>query len=736
MDDNNNIKKAPNIPPFLRYCSAIIPTAFDDSLSYYEALCALYKYLQDNIVNVINNNATVTQYYIDLVKELKSYVENYFANLDVQEEINNKLDEMAEDGTLINTIYNYLPSDVLSFKNLSRVQFSETDLYEGYDHCSLQGFCIAPNGNVIAAIRSYQENDNYVKLCEINYKTGTVVRYAYLELQHANSLSYRTDNNTIYVAACNTVSGGEVVEDNRIFVVSYSDFTITQTITPTDLPEGHRIRSVWYDNETSTLYAGDIHDMFKLDSNNAIVETIELETTYIDTNSTNQTLKKIGDFYYGLYVSFLAIWDSSKKLVKVINIDLYQQGSFVGEVEDFAFDSDGNIILGSVSRPSPRLQYRLANFFISNLTKGMSEPETFLGADTTACQVYVNSASTQTKEDGSQTYPFKDLQIAINYANQLPRYAKIFISEGSYNYTYITGFNHLEIQCAGDITIDGLEIVASNVRFLNSEYDVIINGVSEVNADIIFQAQNSLTINKNTKSGTTGYNRCIVCYNGNAVFKGASLVGDDSNNLTYIADNAIVSFDSCEFTNYENHYAIRGNNNAVIYTFDNVYNETISDTQHNISVENGAKLYHRNGMYSKQNFNVESQGMVYPTAVQVSLDSPVYYGALTTVDEHFNHIGFTVAFAENSNATNEQVFETGNLNNATINTCYIGNNGLRVAHLKLSYNSETKALSIAENKNFYIANDGTCTSSSTNATPAAGDKYKFACIKKITYMNL
>ena len=42
MDDNNNIKKAPNVPPFLRYCSAIIPTAFDDSLSYYEALCALF----------------------------------------------------------------------------------------------------------------------------------------------------------------------------------------------------------------------------------------------------------------------------------------------------------------------------------------------------------------------------------------------------------------------------------------------------------------------------------------------------------------------------------------------------------------------------------------------------------------------------------------------------------------------------------------------------------------------
>ena len=100
MDENNNIKKAPNVPPFLRFCSAIIPTAFDDSLSYYEALCALYKFLQDQIVTTINNNATVTNEYIRLTNELKEYVEHYFDNLDVQKEIDNKLDEMYANGQL------------------------------------------------------------------------------------------------------------------------------------------------------------------------------------------------------------------------------------------------------------------------------------------------------------------------------------------------------------------------------------------------------------------------------------------------------------------------------------------------------------------------------------------------------------------------------------------------------------------------------------------------------------
>lgn len=139
MDENNNIKKAPNVPPFLRYCSAIIPTAFDDSLSYYEALCALYKFLQDQVIGTINNNANVTQYYIGrqneleaLFEQLKEYVDTYFENLDVQEEINNKLDEMAESGELADIITEYLNSYIeVIFPNYG------TDGYDTLGDCSI-----------------------------------------------------------------------------------------------------------------------------------------------------------------------------------------------------------------------------------------------------------------------------------------------------------------------------------------------------------------------------------------------------------------------------------------------------------------------------------------------------------------------------------------------------------------------------------------------------------------------
>ena len=107
----DNVEKQPPVPPFVRFVASAVPMVFDNSLSYYEAICAMWKYLNDT-VNVINNNASITEEYIQLTKDMKVYMDNYFANLDVQEEINNKLDAMADNGTLQEIITEYIQANV------------------------------------------------------------------------------------------------------------------------------------------------------------------------------------------------------------------------------------------------------------------------------------------------------------------------------------------------------------------------------------------------------------------------------------------------------------------------------------------------------------------------------------------------------------------------------------------------------------------------------------------------
>ena len=104
--NEDKIEKAPNVPAFVRFVASTIPMVFDDSMSYYEALANLVHYIQDT-VDVVNNNATVTEEYIQLTKDLKEYMDHYFDNLNVQNEINTKLDSMAEDGQLSEVFSEY-----------------------------------------------------------------------------------------------------------------------------------------------------------------------------------------------------------------------------------------------------------------------------------------------------------------------------------------------------------------------------------------------------------------------------------------------------------------------------------------------------------------------------------------------------------------------------------------------------------------------------------------------------
>lgn len=69
--------------------------------------------------------------YIDKFNELHDYVMDYFANLDVQEEINNKLDDMAEAGTLADIIADYIQlKGILAYDTVADLK-NATNIVDG-----------------------------------------------------------------------------------------------------------------------------------------------------------------------------------------------------------------------------------------------------------------------------------------------------------------------------------------------------------------------------------------------------------------------------------------------------------------------------------------------------------------------------------------------------------------------------------------------------------------------------
>lgn len=135
------------LPPFKSWLASNIPAVYDNTMTYYEELCALIKYLQDVVIPALNHNAKAVTTISTAVEQLKKYVEDYFKNLDVQEEINNKLDQMAADGTLQEIITAYLEANVTwTFDTVEDMQ-SASNLVTGSYAKTLGYHSIGDGGN-------------------------------------------------------------------------------------------------------------------------------------------------------------------------------------------------------------------------------------------------------------------------------------------------------------------------------------------------------------------------------------------------------------------------------------------------------------------------------------------------------------------------------------------------------------------------------------------------------------
>lgn len=103
-------------------------------------------------------NETVNEY-IGKFNDLYNYVHDYFDNLDVQEEINHKLDDMVSQGTLQEIIYNYLnPSVIWGYDTVADLQ-SSTDLEEGCHAETLGYYSVGDGGGAKYIIREPAESE-------------------------------------------------------------------------------------------------------------------------------------------------------------------------------------------------------------------------------------------------------------------------------------------------------------------------------------------------------------------------------------------------------------------------------------------------------------------------------------------------------------------------------------------------------------------------------------------------
>lgn len=120
------------IPPFKWFILENFPYIEEDfdALTNWQLFCKLGKEM-NKIIEKTNLTGKQVEQLTTAFNELKAYINNYFENLDVQDEIDNKLDEMAEQGVLTDIIAQYLQlAGVLAYDNKQAMKDAE-NLVEG-----------------------------------------------------------------------------------------------------------------------------------------------------------------------------------------------------------------------------------------------------------------------------------------------------------------------------------------------------------------------------------------------------------------------------------------------------------------------------------------------------------------------------------------------------------------------------------------------------------------------------
>ena len=115
------------------YTLGALPTSYLMSMTYEEQLTWLCNYIAQTLIPAINTDVEAVQELQQLYIDLQNYVNNYFDNLDVQEEINNKLDEMLENGDLEQIIEQFVQSSTIwSFNTVNDMQESTNLIIGSY----------------------------------------------------------------------------------------------------------------------------------------------------------------------------------------------------------------------------------------------------------------------------------------------------------------------------------------------------------------------------------------------------------------------------------------------------------------------------------------------------------------------------------------------------------------------------------------------------------------------------
>lgn len=479
------------------------------------AYIELESYVNNFVEQMLSDFADYKDVVDGKVEDLEDYMNNYFDNLDVQEEINNKLDDMVEQGTLQEIIIQYLQvAGMLSYDNVASMK-SATNLVNG-SYVTTFGFYSKNDlGGAKYKVRTKTNDDTIDEILLIALNDNTLVAELVLEnemnINQFGAKGIGTYDDTIHIQKA-------LDNCNNIFIPKASPYyKITDTL---NLNTDQVIKGIG--EKSKILMPNDLEEtIFNIQNvDNILIDNIKLANE--GTQSTSSPALNKNKIIYAENVNDLTIQNCYFQ-------NFYSRGILIHKTKDFNFI---NNVIKNATYEMLMILPETENVLVDNCVFD------------TITSTYINSYLFATGRIDEETYEFSTKNVTVRNSKFLnnPLWEGIdthgcnnFYCENNYIYNCKIGIM-ARYGTTAPVTSDSIKhgniYINNNVLYASESAGIGID--AGVSAPIQFMAEN-ININNNYVYGF-----------GNSTSNGAiNIIGSKYINAN---NNTILKSGGCGFT--------------------------------------------------------------------------------------------------------------------------------------------------------------------------------------------
>lgn len=245
------------VAPLKRICMTIgeIPTSYLETMSYYEMLVWFIHFLRDTVIPTVNENAEAVQEVQTVVMDLQTYINNFKDSIDQDMEeleeyvnnyfetvlpnlVNDKIDELVEDGTIESILLNY--ARLIKVYNTHAEMIADKSTFiNGLRLKTLGYHSIGDNGGANYIVTNVEDNTKYQEDLENNLYLEIINKEIFIDMfgcygdnTHDDStninlgLSYfkkiNFSNKTYLISSQLNISNNDIIGNNTTIKASSS----------------------------------------------------------------------------------------------------------------------------------------------------------------------------------------------------------------------------------------------------------------------------------------------------------------------------------------------------------------------------------------------------------------------------------------------------------------------------------------------------------------------------------